>query len=352
MRCSCGPPAGTSRGAALFAARLLAPLLATYAAVLRAAHALLRSHPAGVSSKALLKAVQGQLLAAAAAGEPGCRGGLASVPSLMLAQSAISSLSAMGVLASPPGAASVGEAAARPAASQSQAVRQQQQQLEQLEQHEQAGLPAAAPTGAPGTPEAKAAGSALDFSPHPSPIKPLLPGRPPLPEGTAAALASRQEPFGSPLAKRRGWQLARGQEYGSGSAAVSSSSRGGSREGSDEEFDPVASSVAVGLCTMAGSSRGNLEALAAEAGGQGSPGGGQAAGDTASQQAIIRAPAGPPAAAVSATQQPTEAAAVGTIDAVKGSEAPAGDTIVLSAAYASEAAFQDLLQQIRLCIVA
>jgi hypothetical protein len=59
--------AGSSRDAALFAARILTPHIATYAAVLRAAHSQLSGRPGGMSSKSLLQAVQAEVLEAAAA---------------------------------------------------------------------------------------------------------------------------------------------------------------------------------------------------------------------------------------------------------------------------------------------
>lgn len=64
--------AGSSRDAALFAARLLAPHTATYAAVLRAAHSQLSARGReGMRSTALLQSVQADLLAQAAEGQGG-----------------------------------------------------------------------------------------------------------------------------------------------------------------------------------------------------------------------------------------------------------------------------------------
>lgn len=126
------------RRAALFAAALLAPLLASYVEALRAMQAALASSgPGGSSSKALCSAAQTKLLALATTTETTGGGSSTNsssrtarlvVPSVALVQGALRSFAAVGVIAAMPAEESVaalelaGSAQAPPTASQSSAA--------------------------------------------------------------------------------------------------------------------------------------------------------------------------------------------------------------------------------------
>ncbi|GAB4821238.1 hypothetical protein N2152v2_008284 [Parachlorella kessleri] len=364
---------GSSRAAALFAARLLAPHLATYAAAARAVHAQLSAKAGtagpGLSNKALLQAVQAELLAeAATASKGGC--GAAVVPSLLLAQGAITSLTALGLLRSPapapaklPAAPDAAEAAAVPSLSSPDSA--PLLAAEQLRAAAAGTTAAAAAAGGragqgQGGPPAPAAscgdeqvlgeGEAgllcepplLDFSPQPSPLCTLAPCIPE--DGLTSAAFQRR--------------------HGRDSAASSSSDSGGD----DPSFDPVACSVAVGLCGIGGggssSGGGSTKSLPQLCGEEGASVSEAGAGQLALQPpssgqvpagggASEDRPEGGEGAALAELGGQTGAAAATPAATVPSGSQAVGDTatLVLDPSFVGDEALQSLVHAIRECCV-
>ncbi|KAL4853904.1 Glycerol-3-phosphate acyltransferase [Chlorella vulgaris] len=229
-----------SRRAALFAAALLAPLLATYLETLRAMQrALAVSGPSGSSAKALCSAAQKHLLAltagSAAAGSTsdstsdsatGCQFGRLVVPSVALVQGALKSLAAVGVLAAAP--ADAGPQPARVASSEA----------------------LAAFLSSPSGRRPANGGVDEDYS-----VEPATPrdGK----QSTVNGGHSRDAAIAAGPARsaRRSFERRR--------PPADEERAAGSRSGSDSEDPAVADSVAANLCSMDASSNGGSLAPAA-----------------------------------------------------------------------------------------
>ncbi len=267
-----------ARRAALLAAALLAPLLATYAEVLRSAQAALAAAgPRGCTHKALCSAAQQRLLALAGGDGSEAAGGSALVvPSSALVQNALRSFAALGVLA--------------PAAQQAAAAAEQQQRV--------CGLPngKASEAGSPQGPVAEEDQALLDSSrsasssggegegggvdeeyavdpptpvcsPQPS-TKALAPAASPRPEPASAATPEG----GSAAPQRRSFERRRAARDKLQQRIASGGGKGGSsRSGSDSELDPMAESVAANLCQLDGGSPVAQPAPPSQAGGKATP---------------------------------------------------------------------------------
>lgn len=247
----------SARRAALLAAALLAPLLATYTEVLRSSQAALAvAGPRGCTHKALCSAAQQRLLALAGEADS-CGGAALVVPSSALVQNALRSFAALGVLA--PAAqqqAEVPQQAGGLANGKAAAAGSPQGPVGEEERALLGRSPSASSSGGEGEGGGVDEEYAVDLptpvcSPQPS-SKPLGAAASPFPAGIAAPEA------GSPTPQRRSFErrrAARDRLQQRAAANGASSAKGGSsRSGSDSELDPMAESVAANLCQLDGGS--------------------------------------------------------------------------------------------------
>lgn len=225
-----------ARRAALLAAALLAPLLASYLEALRGMTAALAAAGSpGCTVKALCSAAQKRLLALTTAAEAGSSSSSSMVvPSVALVQNAARSFAAAGLLVPVQAHLPNGSAAAEPAMVTRPAAAQAAAEAEALQ------LSHASSSGE----ESSGGEAAVDEEYG---VDPAAPAASP----AAAALPPPSGESASPQPGRRSFERRRARQQKLLEAAQQRSSAGASsRSGSDSEMDPIAESVAANLCRL------------------------------------------------------------------------------------------------------
>ena len=249
------PSSSSACRSAVLAAALLAPLLATYLEVLRAVQGVLASAgqdggngSSSSSSKALCLAAHKQLLSLAAACDAACSGrsGRLVVPSVALAQGAITSFTAVGILV--PAEAAQQQQGQQPASSSGRGGA--------LAGSEAAGAAAGGVAQRAQASGRLAGNGAVDEEYAVEPSTPESSGA--LGQAVTATAAADSTADTADSGEASG--EVSGDDGGSGRKQSRQSldrrrrrHRSSSRSGSDSELDPAADSVAANLCQMASS---------------------------------------------------------------------------------------------------